>query len=161
VVFILSRESIVSRVVVFSAVFLSLAACGPADGPGGFAPDFKTSPSFFTRMSRPIDNSGMDAATFVHKLQRTWYSANARQSLGGDDLPVGTVAIKETYDAMGQPAAVYVMVKRAKGTWNYEARGKDGAELPGAPRGDNVPMCHGCHAKFASTDYLGGTAYND
>jgi hypothetical protein len=147
-----------TRVVVCAVVFVSLGACGPANGPGSFSADFKTNQAFFTQMAKSVDNSGMDAATFVHKLQRTWYSANVRQSLGGNDLPVGTVAVKETYDAMNQPSGVFVMVKKSKDTWNYEARGKDGAEMAGAPKGDNVAMCHGCHTKFASTDYLGATA---
>jgi hypothetical protein len=146
-----------ARVVVSALVFLVFAACGPANGPGSFATDFKTNQSFFTQMATSVDNSGMDAATFVHKLQRTWYSANVRQSLGGNDLPVGTVAVKETYDGMNQASGVFVMIKKSKDTWNYEARGKDGAEMAGAPKGDNVAMCHGCHAKFASTDYLAGT----
>jgi hypothetical protein len=149
------------RVLGSIVVFLSLAACGPANGPGAFAADFKTNQSFFTQMSKPVDNSGMDAATFVHKLQRTWYSANVRQALGGNDLPVGTVAIKETYDAMNMPSGVFVMVKKSKDTWNYEARGKDGAEMAGAPKGDNVAMCHSCHTKFAGTDYLGGTTFKN
>jgi hypothetical protein len=140
------------------AAACSLVACGPANGPGAFASDFKSSQSFFSLMSRPVDNSGMDAATFVHKLQRTWYSANVRQALGGNDLPAGTVAIKETYDANNAVSGVFVMVKKAKDTWNYEVRSKDGAEMPGAPKGDNIAMCHGCHTKFASNDYLGGTS---
>lgn len=145
------------RSVIAVVVFSSIAACGPANGPGAFSASFKTS-GFFTQMSKSVDNSGMDAATFVHKLQRTWYSSNVQGALGGNDLPVGTVAVKETYDAMNQPSGVFVMVKKSKDTWNYEARGKDGAEMMGAPKGDNVAMCHGCHSKFASTDYLGATA---
>lgn len=149
------------RAVASVVLFLSLAACGPANGPGAFAADFKTNQAFFTQMSKSVDNSGMSAETFVHKLQRTWYSSNVRQSLGGNDLPVGTVAIKETYDAMNQASGVFVMVKKSKDTWFYEARGKDGAEMAGAPKGDNVAMCHGCHAKFSGTDFLGGTTYKN
>jgi hypothetical protein len=49
------------------------------------------------------------------------------------------------------------MTKKAKDTWFYEMRTKDGAEMMGAPKGDNVAMCHGCHAKFSAKDYLAGT----
>lgn len=136
------------------------AGCGsgPADsnaGPGGYKPDFKTA-GLFTLMSKPLDNSGKDASTFVHKLQRTWYSNNVKDSFSAE-LPVGTVAIKETYDATEQPLSHYVMVKKSKDTWHYEVRGVDGQLNSAQPMGDNVAGCHGCHTKFKATDYLGGT----
>jgi hypothetical protein len=30
--------------------------------------------------------------------------------------------------------------------------------MAGAPKGDDVAMCHSCHTRFASTDSLGATA---
>lgn len=139
-------------------VSLLAAACGPQPGPGTFTADFKTNKAYFTQMAAPVDNSGMDAATFVHKLQRTWYSTNVQGLLGQSDLPVGTVAIKEVYNANNEATNVLWMTKKSKDTWFYEMRTKDGAEMMGAPKGDNVAMCFGCHGKFASKDYLAGTA---
>ncbi len=146
-----------TRVVVVGALSLSVFACGPGPGPAAFSKDFKTSSGYFTLMSKPVDNSGMDAATFVHKLQRTWYSTNVQGALGGNDLPAGTVAVKETYDANNNPSNVLFMIKKSKDTWYYEMRDKDGNELAMAPKGDNVAMCLGCHTKFKDKDYLGGT----
>jgi hypothetical protein len=136
---------------------LTLAACGPSNGPGAYKADFKTSSSFFTQMKTSVDNSGMDAATFVHKLQRTWYSNNIQGNFTAE-VPVGTVAIKETTDDKGVAAAHLVMVKKAKDTWFYEVRSPDGTALADKPNGDNVMGCHGCHTKFKANDYLAGTA---
>lgn len=126
----------------------------------GYQPDFKTNTQFFTAMSKPVDNSGLDAQKYVHKLQRTWYSTNAKGAFIGStfNVPVGTVAIKETYDGAGAASAHYVMVKKATDTWYYEVRKIDGSVDPSAPSGDNVAMCVGCHQAFKTTDYLGGTA---
>jgi hypothetical protein len=151
------------RLLVLSTLAVtSLAACGPAaaNGPGAYAADFKTSAAFFTKMSKSVDNSGLDAAKFVHKLQRTWYSANAKEVLGGV-VPVGTVAIKETSDAQGAAAAHYVMVKKATDTWSYEVRKPDGTVDAAAPKGDNVATCHGCHTAFKTADYLGGATFTN
>jgi len=142
-----------------SIALLSLAACGPAPGagPGAFASDFKTK-GFFTQMSKAVDNSGKDAAVFVHKLQRTWYSDNVKDLLGDKELPIGTTAIKETYSAEGVVGGLYVMTKKSKDTWTYQVRSADGAVDAQAPSGDNATGCHGCHTKGAPTDYLLGTA---
>jgi hypothetical protein len=139
-------------------LMIGFASCGPQMGPGSFSADFKTNRAYFSQMSRPVDNSGMDAATFVHKLQRTWYSSNVQGLLGQGDLPVGTVGVKEVYNANNEATNVLWMTKKSKDTWFYELRAKDGAEMMGAPKGDNIAMCHGCHTKFSSTDYLAGTA---
>lgn len=136
---------------------ISMLACGPQPGPGTFSADFKTNKGYFTQMSKAVDNSGMDAATFVHKLQRTWYSTNVQGLVGQGDLPVGTVAVKEVYNANNEATNVLWMTKKSKDTWFYEMRMKDGAEMMGAPKGDNVAMCHGCHTKGSATDYLLGT----
>lgn len=144
------------RIVSF-ALALSFAACGPVEGPGAYKSDFKTSSSFFTQMSKAVDNSGLDAAKYVHKLQRTWYSSNVQGNLTAD-VPVGTVAIKETQDGAGAPTNHFVMVKKSKDTWFYEVRKTDGTVNDAMPTGDNVAMCHGCHTAFKATDYLGATA---
>ncbi|MFZ5472119.1 MAG: hypothetical protein ACOZIN_22030 [Myxococcota bacterium] len=147
-------------------VLLSLAACGGGStpdpsqaSPAEYRADFKSSTLFFTQMSKPVDNFGLDANKYVHKLQRTWYSANVQGALAGStlDVPVGTVAIKETYDGAGNPSAQVVMVKKAKDTWFYEVRKTDGTVDAAAPSGDNVPACHGCHSVFKEKDYLAGT----
>lgn len=89
-------------------------------------------------MSKSVDNSGIDAAKYVHKLQRTWCSANAREELGGV-VPVGTVAIKETTNDQGQPGAHDVMVKKAADN----PRGEDAVArlvpLGDAPDGFETP----------------------
>jgi hypothetical protein len=133
-----------------------VVGCGDAAGPGKFSADFKTA-GFFTQMKAAVDNSGMDAGTFVHKLQRTWYSANVEGALGMAELPIGTTAMKETYDAAGVVGGVFVMIKQSKDTWRYEARSASGDLMADAPQGDNVAACHGCHTKGKSTDYLLGT----
>ena len=133
---------------------------GLAAGPNEYKADFKTSALFFTQMSKSVDNSGLDANKYVHKLQRTWYSSNVKGALAGDNLnlPNGTTAIKETTDAAGATGGHFVMVKMAKDTWHYEVRKPDGTLNSGAPMGDNVADCHGCHTAFKTKDYLAGTA---
>lgn len=143
----------------FLAAILS-AGCGgsstsAAAGPASYKADFKTA-GFFTLMTKPVDNSGRDAQTYVHKLQRTWYSNNIKDAFSAD-VPVGTVAIKETYDATEKAQMQFVMIKKSKDTWQYEVRGTDGQLNSSEPMGDNVAGCHGCHTKFKATDYLGGT----
>ncbi|MBL8952304.1 MAG: hypothetical protein JNK82_16110 [Myxococcaceae bacterium] len=131
----------------------------PVTGPGAYQNDFKTT-GFFSLLTTPIDNSGMDAAKFVHKLQRTWFSNNVKDAFTGN-VPVGTVAIKETYDPQMAASARYVMVKRSTDTWFYEVRKLDGTVDTAGPSGENVAMCHGCHTAFKTTDYLGGTTYKN
>lgn len=154
----MARFSVVS---VVAAVALLTGCGGAAPGPGDYQNDFKTSAQFFTQMSKAVDNSGLDASKYVHKLQRTWFSSNVKGALSGTslDLPTGTVAIKETYDGSGAPMAHLVMVKKSKDTWHYEVRkASDGAVDASAPSGNNAAMCFGCHAAFKDKDYLGGTA---
>jgi hypothetical protein len=140
------------------AAALTLVACGGAAPPAAFKADFKTSSTFFTNMAKPVDNSGMDAAVFVHKLQQTWYSSNAKSQLGGK-VDVGTVSVKETYSADGTASgSLYVMIKTGEDKWNYSVVDATGAAKAGAPSGENVAMCHGCHTKFKDKDYLGATA---
>lgn len=135
---------------------LSLTACGPVAGPGEYKADFKSNALFFTQMATPVDNSGMDAAKFVHKLQRTWFSSNVQGNFTSE-TPEGTVAIKETLDGNAMATNHFVMVKKSKDTWYYEVRKTDGTLNDMMPKGNNVEMCHGCHTAFKDTDYLGGT----
>lgn len=143
------------RIVMMGTIGL-FSACGPVDGPGAYKADFKSSASFFTQMKTPVDNSGMDASKFVHKLQRTWYSSNVQGNFTAD-VPTGTVAIKETLDGNSVATNHMVMVKKSKDTWYYEVRKTDGTLNEMMPKGDNVAMCHGCHTAFKDQDYLGGT----
>jgi hypothetical protein len=139
------------------AVLALVSACGGVAPPGAFDKEFRTSTKFFTNMAKPVNNNGLDAAKFVHKLQKTWYSGNAKSQLG-KVVDVGTVAVKETYNGANEAAdGVYVMIKTGTDKWKYEVRDVAGEIKAGAPNGENVAMCHGCHTAFKEKDYLGAT----
>jgi hypothetical protein len=128
----------------------------PALGPGEYKADFKTSPSFFTSMSTPT-------ASVHHggSRQRTWYSSNVKDIIGQADLPIDTVAIKETYPSDGGTAVLrqFAMVKKGADSWYYERRMADGAIDSAFDAGINRTQCFtGCHEPLKGTDYLGSTA---
>ncbi|MEO7035743.1 MAG: hypothetical protein ABI548_17560, partial [Polyangiaceae bacterium] len=130
---------------------------GGAVGVGEFRSDYKTSASFFTRMSTPADSGS------VHGVVRIWYSSNvaALATSGPFVVPEGTVAIKDEYDSSGAVLVKVVMIKKASGydathhDWYYEARGPDDSlaanPVPGTPS-----LCVSCHSGAPDTDYLQG-----
>ena len=105
-----------------------------------------------------------------HGEVQIWYSQNIRELiLSGetfDNVPVGTVAIKEGASENSVVDTVTVMIKREAGydpdnnNWEYEKRGAD-AQLLKNPEGEpikgTVPGCIGCHVAASRYDFLGGT----
>ena len=161
------------RVLLGLTVFLGLvvAGCGdddengtapttPQNGPGAFQADYRTSSSFYTRMSQ------MTPGTSPHGKVQIWYSSNARDILSQStfEVPVGTVAIKPfDGDADGTTDGIAVMVKKVAGydathnDWYYEMRDAAGVLMTEPAPGPNA-MCSGCHAAASAKDYLAGTA---
>ncbi len=132
------------------------------NGPGKFIPDFEYSSEFFTL------NDKFKMGNSPHKNVRIWYSKNLKDGVNQnnfDSVPVGSVAIKE-FDNDGTPGldGFAVMIKEergydsANGDWSYELRDKWG-DIQNNQRG-RVKLCSDCHAKFKSTDYLGGTKFS-
>lgn len=125
-------------------------------GPGGFAPDFKTSDSFFTLMG------GMVPGDSPHGSVQIWYSSNLRDMIESPSFvaPEGSVSIKEFSNDNGTGYAV--MVKREagfdsdNGDWYYEMRDADGTVRDMPPPGA-IETCINCHIAAAATDYLAGT----
>ncbi len=124
-----------------------------AAGPGAFAPDFETSPDFFTLMAAPVDGGT------IHGTVQIWYSANLRDAIeqGGPFVaPVGSVAIKVQDNGA---EAITAMVKQppgfdpANGDWSYEQRAIDGTLNSEGPNA----FCSDCHVGWSDTDYLAGT----
>lgn len=62
---------------------------------------------------------------------------------GSGDFPVGAAFVKEIYDAMGSPMAVFVDTRRSAtpgaAGWQFFMRGNDGMTM------DNAPFCATCH----------------
>lgn len=137
-----------------------------AEGPGAFAPDFRTNGQFFTLMAGPV------AGASPHGSAQIWYSTNVRELLDNGPatytVPVGTVAIKTgDMDSDGNVDALTVMVKQEAGfdsennDWLYEMRMPTGEvmndEMSGMPMSGAIEMCITCHSSAASSDYLAGT----
>jgi hypothetical protein len=141
-----------------AAISLGAVACGGASetGPGEYKADFKTNSLFFTNMSKP-------AASVHHggSFQRTWYSTNIKDKLGQPDLPIDSVAIKETYPADGgtTPLKQFAMIKKGADSWYFERRNADGTLDPSLDGGINLSGCMtNCHEPLKAHDYLGSTA---
>ncbi len=132
------------------------------NGPGKFVADFEYSSEFFTL------NNQFKMGTSPHKSVRIWYSKNLKDGVNQSNfgsVPVGTVAIKEfDNDGVAGIDGFAVMIKEERGydstngDWSYELRDKWG-DIQDNQRG-RVKMCSDCHAKFKSTDYLGGTKFS-
>ena len=78
---------------------------------------------------------------------------------GSFTAPIGATAIKEQYNAAGDPGNYTVMTKQPagydpmNGDWHYEFRNAAGVtQSEGA-----LSSCIACHVDSAATDYLQGT----
>lgn len=143
------------------------AAVTLSPGPGGFDPDFETSPDFVTRMSEPM--IGLSSLS-PHQIVQIFYSTNIEPILGEDafgPLPEGTVAIKkQDRDDDGIFDQLMVMVKKAPGTdpdlddWVFEQYDpSDGSLVSSSETSDSFrDFCSGCHVDFSATDWLRGTS---
>jgi hypothetical protein len=140
------------------------AASGPlaSNGPGAFAPDYATSPAFFTQMAGR--RRGLTSSP--HNLVQIWYSANIRPlvTMTRFTAPVGTVAIKvQDRDGDGTVDNVMVMIKEASGfdsthgDWSYEQRAPDGTLQDWG----KIAYCIQCHTGFDATDGLPGVVLRD
>jgi hypothetical protein len=147
------------RCLALAAAAATLAACGPARGPGEFRSNFKTSADFVTRMDVPQRGGS------PHGTVRIWYSADLEGLLDREEFtaPVGAVAIKEFDGNNDNVVDGYaVMVKREAGydpehhDWAYEVRDPQGQVLASPAPGKN-PACISCHRAAERTDYLAGT----
>ncbi len=87
---------------------------------------------------------------------------------GASEVPVGTVVIKEDFvNADGEPGDFQKYLVMAKmgsgydaenGDWYYSVRmpNDEPVDMNGMTMDGRVPMCIGCHAQVAETDYLFG-----
>jgi hypothetical protein len=156
------------------AALLALAACATdaADPPGGgadaapadtigsgYVADYATSEDFFTRTPDYVQLPGSP-----HGQVRIWYSAALEPFIdqAAFTAPAGTTSIKQAdRSGDGAPDTIYVMTKQppgydpGNGDWYYEVRSGDGETVSSSGA---IGGCIGCHALYADTDYLAGTA---
>jgi hypothetical protein len=142
-------------------------AAGLDPGPGGFDPDFESSPDFLTRMTEPM--LGLTSLS-PHRMVQIFYSQNLEPILGLSafgPLPEGSVAIKkQDRDEDGVIDQIMVMVKQAAGTdpdaldWVFEQYDPGDFSLVSSSETDESfrSFCSGCHAGFVDTDGLRGTS---
>lgn len=140
-----------------------------ADGPGSAEVGFESSPSFVTRMRKPM----VGLPSSPHGIVQIFYSSNIEPILGKESfsvLPRGTISLKkQDRDGDGTVDQIMVMVKDPAassaeyGEWVFEQRDPTTLELVTSSAKDSAfgDFCAGCHRDFPATDWLGGTGLSN